>query len=103
MIFSTDWPVMPVDVTANLKAAVAPLDLGPPWVDNAQTLLETLESCTAGNAWIEFNEARKGRLAPGMMADIAVMSHDLESLPPAQIDQARAAITLCGGRITWQA
>ncbi|WP_339951443.1 amidohydrolase [uncultured Albimonas sp.] len=103
VIFSTDWPVMPVDVTANLKAAVAPLDLGPPWVDNAQTLLETLESCTAGNAWIEFNEARKGRLAPGMMADIAVMSHDLESLPPAQIDQARAAITLCGGRITWQA
>ena len=103
VIFSTDWPVMPVDVTANLKAAVAPLDLGPPWVDNAQTLMETLESYTAGNAWVEFNESRKGRLAPGMMADVAVMSHDLEALPPSEIDRARAAVTLCGGRITWEA
>ncbi|MDF2233725.1 amidohydrolase [Albimonas sp. CAU 1670] len=103
VIFSTDWPVMPVDVTTNLKAAVAPMDLGSPWADNTQTLMETLESYTAGNAWIEFNEARKGRLAPGMMADVAVMSHDLEALPPSEIDRARAALTICGGRVTWEA
>ena len=65
--------------------------------------METLESYTAGNAWVEFNEARKGRLAPGLMADVAVMSHDLEALPPSEIDRARAAVTLCGGRITWEA
>ena len=103
VIFSTDWPVMQVDVTTSLKAAVAPIAMPAPWVDNSQTLMETLESYTAGNAWVEFNEARKGRLAPGMMADVTVMDHDLEALAPAEIDKARAATTICAGRITWQA
>jgi len=101
VIFSTDWPVIPVDVMPSVKAAVAPLDLGAPWRNQAQGLMETLESYTAGNAWVEFNEDRKGRLKPGMMADIAVMSHDLEAMEPGQLDQARAAATLCRGNLTW--
>ena len=74
-----------------------------PWGDQRQSLMETLESYTAGNAWVEFNEGRKGRLAPGMMADVAVMSHDLEAMDPERLDQARAQLTLCGGRVTWEA
>ena len=65
--------------------------------------METLKSYTADNAWLEFNAHRKGMLRPGMMADIAVMSHDLEAMEPATLDRARAALTLCGGRVTWEA
>ncbi|QFT81822.1 N-substituted formamide deformylase precursor [Roseovarius sp. THAF27] len=103
MVFSTDWPVMPVDVMPNVRAAVDPMDLGEGWPDQSQGLLETLESYTAGNAWVEFAEDRKGRLAEGFMADIAVMSHDLEAMEPSELGSARAVLTLCGGRVTWEA
>ncbi|XDZ65895.1 amidohydrolase [Alphaproteobacteria bacterium LSUCC0684] len=103
VIFSTDWPVIPVDVMPNVKSAVAPKKLAPPWRDQAQTLHETLESYTAGNAWVEFNETRKGQLKTGMMADIVVMSHDLDAMDPGDLDKAGAQITICDGRITWEA
>lgn len=103
VVFSTDWPVIGVEVMPSVKAAVAPVPMPAPWGDQRQSLMETLESYTAGNAWVEFNEGRKGRLAPGMMADVAVMSHDLEAMDPERLDQARAQLTLCGGRVTWEA
>ena len=40
---------------------------------------------------------------PGMMADVVVMDHDLEAMDSAHLDKARAAVTLMGGRITWEA
>lgn len=100
--FSTDWPVIRVDVTPSLKAAVAPRPMPAPWKNQRQSLMDTLESWTATNAWVEFNETRKGRLIPGMMADIAVMDHDLERLDPDRLDSARACVTICGGIVTWQ-
>lgn len=103
LVFSTDWPVMPVDVMPNVRAAVDPIDLGEGWPDQSQGLLETLESYTAGNAWVEFSEDRKGRLAEGYLADIAVMSHDLEAMASEALGTARAVLTLCGGRVTWEA
>ena len=74
-----------------------------PWRDQRQSLMDTLESYTAGNAWVEFNESKKGRLKAGMMADIVVMSHDLTAMEPENLDQARAQTTICGGKITYQA
>lgn len=103
VIFSTDWPVVPVDVMPTIQAAVAGIDLPPAWVDNRQTLRDTLRSYTADNAWVEFNEARKGTLAAGMMADIVVMDADLEATDPDKLGQTRAAVTICGGRITYRA
>jgi len=103
LCFSTDWPVIGVEVMPSVKAAVAPLSLPAPSRDQRQSLIDTLRSYTADNAWVEFNEHRKGRLKPGMMADIAVMSHDLEAMDPEALDTARARLTLCGGRMTWEA
>jgi predicted amidohydrolase YtcJ len=103
VIFSTDWPVIPVDVMPNIKSAVAPRRLSPPWRDQRQSLMDTLESYTAGNAWVEFNEDKKGKLKAGMMADIVVMSYDLKTVNPDELDQARAQTTICGGKITYEA
>ena len=102
LVFSTDWPVVPVDVMPTVKAAVARSGLPPEWPDQSQTLRDTLASYTRDNAWVEFNEHRKGKIQPGMMADIVVMNKDLEKLPPQDLDSARAAVTLCGGRITYR-
>jgi predicted amidohydrolase YtcJ len=103
VIFSTDWPVIPVDVMLSVRAAIAPLDLGAPWRDQTQSLRDTLASYTRDNAWVEFNEDRKGRLKAGMMADVVVMSHNLETLDPMSITDASAVLTVCDGAVTYQA
>lgn len=103
LAFSTDWPIIPVDPMANLRAAVAPLALPPPWRDQRQSLEAALVSYTLNGAWLEFNEHRKGRIAPGYMADIAVMTHDLEGLDPVEVDKTKARLTVCDGRVTWDA
>jgi predicted amidohydrolase YtcJ len=101
VVFSTDWPVIPVDVMANFKAAMAPLDLGTQWPDQTQSLTNTLASYTLDAAWVEFNEARKGQLRPGMLADVTIFSYDLTTLAPDDITQARPVVTICDGQITY--
>lgn len=103
LIFSTDWPVVPIDVMPSIRAAVAGTQLPAIWPDQKQTLRDALASYTRDNAWAEFNEHRKGRLASGMLADVVVMNRDLEAMPAEELDQARAAHTLCGGKVTYQA
>lgn len=100
VIFSTDWPVIPVDVMPNVKAAIAPLDLGEEWIDQTQSLMDTLASYTCDNAWVEFNENQRGQIKAGMQADIVVMSHNLETLAPLNITIAHATHTICDGRVT---
>ncbi len=102
LVFSTDWPVVPVDVMPNIQSAVAPLDLGPGWSDQRQGLHDTLAAYTRDNAWVEFNEGQKGVLAPGMMADVAVMDHDLEAMSPDKLGTTKAAMTVCGGSVTYE-
>ena len=103
VIFSTDWPVVPVDVMPTIQGAVTGVPLPDIWPDQRQTLRETLKSYTQDNAWVEFNEHRKGQLAVGMMADIVVMDADLEATDPTELCGTRASVTICAGRITYQA
>ena len=102
VIFSTDWPVIPVDVMSTLKAAIAPLDLGDNWPDQTQTLQDTLASYTLDNAWAEFAENTRGRLKEGMDADIAVLSHDLTRWPAETITDVNAITAIMDGQITFQ-
>ena len=103
LVFSTDWPVVPVEVMPSIKGAIATLELGRSWGDQRQTLTEALAGYTRDAAYAEFAEHRKGRLVSGMLADIVVMSDDITALDPQEIDQAHPVLTLCGGRITYQA
>ena len=102
VIFSTDWPVIPVDVMPNIKTAIAPLNLGEGWVDQTQSLHDTLSSYTHDNAWVEFNEGSKGTLRAGMVADVAIMSYDLTKLVATDIITAMAVPTICDGMVTFQ-
>ncbi|KIC20142.1 amidohydrolase [Leisingera sp. ANG-Vp] len=103
VVLSTDWPVVPVDPMLSIQGAVAGVELPAHWPEQRLGLRASLASYTRDNAWVEFNEHRKGRLKAGMMADIVVMDKDLEALEPSQLSTARAAVTICGGRITHQA
>lgn len=102
LVFSTDWPVVPVTVMPGVRAAVAPVLPGPDWVDESLPLMDVLVAYTRDNAWVEFNEDRKGRLARGFMADVTVLDADVTGVPDAELDQVGIAATVCDGRITYR-
>jgi len=101
--FASDWPVADIDPMRGVMAAV----MRKPWKEghpsHASSLMQALSYYTVGGAYTGFDENRLGRLAPGLLADIVVMSHDIESLAPQDLGTARAALTLCGGEVTWEA
>jgi len=60
---------------------------------------EALRLYTAGGAWISGEEGRKGVLAPGYLADLAVLSDDYFSVPEERIPEIKSVLTIVGGRI----
>jgi predicted amidohydrolase YtcJ len=101
LVFSTDWPVIPIEVMRVIRTAVS---AGPIWTDSPDprlSLMETLVAYTRDNAWVEFGENKKGKLAPGYMADIAILSGNIEATDPEEIESLTAAVTICNGKITW--
>lgn len=101
--FSTDWPVVPVDVMANIQCALTPQTLGPGWPDQSQGLIDTLESYTAINAWTAFRENHHGRLVPGLVADIVVLNGDIEGQDIRCVADIPIAMTICDGTVTFAA
>ena len=102
MIFSTDWPVAPLPVMRSVQGAVA-TEVPEGWPDQCQTLAEALAGYTVDGAFAEFAEERKGRLAPGMLADVTVLSEDLSQVAPERLGEVRAAATVMDGRVTHRA
>ena len=71
--------------------------------DERLTLQETLEAYTKTSAWVEFMEDRKGVLKAGYLADIVVLSGDVQGVPVEDLVSVRPVTTICDGRITYQA
>ncbi|MFD1327196.1 amidohydrolase [Mycoplana ramosa] len=64
---------------------------------------EALGLHTTGAAWFSGEEARKGRLAPGQYADLAVLSEDYFSVPEDRIPSIERVLTVTGGQIVYGA
>jgi predicted amidohydrolase YtcJ len=60
---------------------------------------EALRLYTEGSAWFSGEAGRKGRIAAGQLADLAVLSDDYFSCADEQIRGLESVLTLCGGRI----
>jgi predicted amidohydrolase YtcJ len=64
---------------------------------------EALRLYTEGSAWFAHDESRRGRLLPGMLADLAVLNKDYFSVPLLRIAQIESLMTLVGGKIVYAA
>jgi predicted amidohydrolase YtcJ len=64
---------------------------------------EALRMYTQGSAWFAHDEGRRGRLVPGMLADLAVLSEDYFNVPLLRIAQIESLMTMVGGRIVYAA
>jgi predicted amidohydrolase YtcJ len=56
---------------------------------------------TEGSAWFAHDENRRGRLMPGMLADLAVLSDDYFTVPISHIAKIKSLLTMVGGRIVY--
>jgi len=56
-----------------------------------------------GSAYAELAETQKESLAPGMLADIAVLSQDIFTVPVEALPRTESVLTLVGGRVAWDA
>ena len=59
---------------------------------------EAIRCYTAGSAYAEFTEKKKGTLAPGMLADFAVLSHDITAIRTSAIRNTVVEETVVGGK-----
>ena len=108
LTFGSDWPGTnaswyTADPMKIIYAAVTRRTLdGQPdggWFPEERLdLVTALRSYTANNAYAEGEEATKGKLATGMLADFVVLDRDLFRIAPDQIKNAKALLTVVGGR-----
>jgi len=69
--------------------------------DTAQALTreQAVTMYTRGSAYAEFAEREKGTLAPGMLADLAVLSQDVFTVPADALPATTSVLTIVGGRV----
>ncbi len=54
-------------------------------------------------AYAEFPEKEKGSLEPGKLADLAVLSQDIFTVPPLELPKTESILTMVGGKIIYDA
>ena len=106
LALGTDWPVAPLDPLQTIYAAVTRATLDgrrdQGWVPEEKiSVAEAVRGYTLGSAYAEFQEARKGTLAAGKLADLVVLERDIFSIPPREIRDVKVDLTVVGGQVVW--
>jgi predicted amidohydrolase YtcJ len=101
----TDAPVERIDPIANFYATVTrrTADGTVFFGDQALTRIEALRTMTIDGAYAAKEEAVKGSLTPGKLADLVVLSSDILTVPDDEIRSARVLYTVVGGKVVYRA
>ncbi len=96
----SDAPVEELDPLGGLRAAVVrTIDERPAWrPDERLTVEQALHAATVAPAWLAGDERRRGRLLPGMLADLVVLSRDPVTCPTDELESVEVVATMVGGR-----
>jgi len=62
---------------------------------------EALKLYTVGSSWFSREDGKKGAVALGQLADLAVLSADYFSIPEEEIKQLESVLTMVGGKIVY--
>lgn len=105
--FGSDWTVAPLNPLMGVYAAVTrrTLDgLHPDgWIPEQKISVEEALRCyTVNNAWALFAEHELGRIAPGMLADIVVLSEDVFKIAPERIAEVKVDMTIMDGGVVFE-
>lgn len=100
----TDFPVNPINPFLNMYIMVTRKDpSGNVYgASEAITREQALRLYTSAASRYTFEEARKGTIEPGKLADMVVLSADYTAVPEDQIKDIKADMTLVGGKVVFQ-
>jgi predicted amidohydrolase YtcJ len=104
--FGTDYPVEPVTPFRGLYAAVTRANEAGTktyFPENKLTIAQAIYAYTQGSAYAEFEEDKKGKLAPGYYADYILLDRDLLTIAPPEILKTKVLETVVGGKTVYQA
>jgi predicted amidohydrolase YtcJ len=71
--------------------------------DEAISREEALKMYTINNAYASFDEAIKGSIEPGKLADLAILSEDILTCPVDDVKNIKANMTIVGGKVVFSA
>jgi predicted amidohydrolase YtcJ len=96
----SDAPIEDLDPLAGIRAAVTrTIDNRPGWrTEEALTVDEALHATTVAPAWLAGDERSRGKLIPGYLADLVVLSRDPVECPPDELESVEVVATMVGGR-----
>lgn len=105
LAFGTDYPVESIDpfrglysaVTRKNEAGTKSFEVG-----EAISLNEAIYAYTQASAFAEFREGMKGRLEPGMVADLIVVDRDITKATPQELLHSRVLRTVVNGETVYQ-
>jgi predicted amidohydrolase YtcJ len=100
----SDCPVEMPNVMGGIQCAVTRCDLkgeGPYLSHEAFTVQEALDSFTKMGAKASFEEAIKGEIAPGMLADFVVLGENPFETDPQKLKDIPIAATYLGGKMVY--
>jgi predicted amidohydrolase YtcJ len=89
----------PINPFLNVMFAV----MNPANPSQALTVEQAVEAYTRGSAAAELAERQKGTIAPGMLADVALLSQDIFKIPLDQLPRTTSVLTIVNGRIVHEA
>jgi predicted amidohydrolase YtcJ len=106
LAFGTDHPVEPLNPLRGIYACVTrelPQGSASWQPQESLPIKDCLRAYTTGSAYAEFEEKRKGTIAPGMLADLVVYAVDLNQIPARDLLTTKVKMSVAGGRIAYQA
>jgi len=109
LVFSSDWPAaISIDPIRGLHSAVNRQTVNgkPPggWVPEQRVSVATaLAAYTRAGAYASFEEASKGTLEAGKLADMIVLGCDPFRIPAPQLHTCRVETTVFDGRVVYEA
>jgi len=100
----TDFPVNPINPFLNMYVMVTRKDPNGNVYGAAEAIAreQALRLYTSAASRYTFEEARKGTIEPGKLADMVVLSADYTAVPEDQIKDIKADMTLVGGKVVFQ-
>jgi predicted amidohydrolase YtcJ len=103
LAFGSDFPVEDIDPRLGLRAAVSRKPgARAPWMPEQRLRRdEALRAFTAGAAWAEFAEGRRGCIREGFDADLTVFKRDIMSVHVDELPHVPVAATVVQGRVVY--
>lgn len=103
LVFGSDWPIVPCDVRKAVRHACTRKEWTPESRNQGISFDQALDAYTVNAPVTDYSQSIRGRLAPGMLADLVILDSDIRELEKEDGGNPGIIMTICDGKITHDA